>query len=158
MPTAPFARAPLMPRPAPLLPVMVLAWLLLPGLARADMNVLVGGAWVRQPPPGSDTAAVYFVLRNAGTEPTELVGVDCAAARMAMLHETRESGGEARMRMVGHLTLKPGDTVELRPGGLHIMLSGLTRSLAVGDRVELTLRFAQGLHMHVTAVVRPLGS
>ena len=154
MPPATFVRTPRIPA---LLPLLLLCLSLLPAAARADMNVLVSGAWVRQPPPGSDTAAVYLVLHNEGTAAADLVGVECALARTAMLHQSEDRGGVARMRMLTHLTLKPGDTVEFKPGGMHIMLDGLTRPLAVGQRVELTLRFAQGLEMHVTAVVRPLG-
>jgi periplasmic copper chaperone A len=124
----------------------------------ADSNLVVAGAWIRQPPPGSDVAAVYLSLQNAGTAAVRLTGVECPLAGMVMLHETHESGGQSQMRMLTSLTLAPGASIAFRPGGRHIMLHGLTRALQVGERVPLVLRFAGGIKLHVMALVRPLGA
>ena len=150
-----------MPRAATLFRVLLLA-LAAAGAgirpAAADTNLIVSGAWIRQPPPGSDVAAAYLTVRNAGTTAVELIGVQSPAASMAMMHETLESGGRSRMRRVAHLKLAPNQTVQFRAGGLHIMLSGLAHPLQVGERVPLVLQFTHGVTLHINAVVRPLGS
>jgi periplasmic copper chaperone A len=122
------------------------------------LQVRVENAWIPQPPPGAEVAAAYFTLRNAGGEPAVLVGLDCPLAAAAMLHESSVVAGESRMRMIERLTIPPGHSVTLKPGGLHVMLHEISSPLAVGQRVPLVLHFAGGQELHVEATVRPLGS
>jgi copper(I)-binding protein len=124
----------------------------------ADSNLVVAGAWIRQPPPGSDVASVYLSLENVGTRAVRLTGVECPLAGMAMMHETLESGGQSRMRALASVSLAPGASMAFSPGGKHIMLQGLAHALQVGERVPLVLLFAGGIKLHVTALVRPLGA
>ena len=126
--------------------------------AAAGSNLVVAGAWIRQPPPGSDVAAVYLSLENAGTQAEKLIGVESPVASMAMLHETRESGGQSQMRALTSILLPPGGAVAFSPGGRHIMLHGLAHPLKVGERVPLVLVFAGGVRLNVVALVRPLGA
>ena len=124
----------------------------------ADSNLVVGGAWIRQPPPGSDVAAVYLSLQNIGTKSVKLTGVECPIAGMAMLHESREVGGQSQMRALASVSLAPGASMAFSPESKHIMLHGLAHPLQVGERVPLVLVFAGGIRLHVTALVRPLGA
>jgi copper(I)-binding protein len=137
--------------------VMGIALAPAPDLA-ADSNLVVGGAWIRQPPPGSDVAAVYLSLQNAGSTAVKLTGVECPLAGMAMLHESVESGGQSRMHALSAVSLAPGAAIAFTPGGRHIMLHGLAHPLQVGERVPLVLVFAGGIRLHVIAVVRPIGA
>jgi copper(I)-binding protein len=129
----------------------------IPGMA-ADSNLLVAGAWIRQPPPGSDVAAVYLSLQNVGTRAVRLIGVECPVAAMAMMHETIESGGQSRMRALASVSLAPGASTAFSPTGKHIMLHGLAHPLQVGERVPLVLLFSGGIRLHVVALVRPLSA
>ena len=145
--------------PQLLLLLLVLAGLLAPVRSpAADSNLVVGGAWIRQPPPGSDVAAVYLSLQNAGTQAVKLTGVECPVATMVMMHETVEAGGQSRMRALTAVTLAPGAAVAFTPGGRHIMLHGLAHPLQVGERVPLVLLFSGGIKLHVVALVRPLSA
>ncbi len=98
----------------------------------ADSNLVVGGAWIRQPPPGSDVAAVYLSLLNAGTHTVRLTGVESPVAAMAMMHETLESAGQSQMRMLTSVSVAPGKSIAFTPGGRHIMLQGADPSTAGG--------------------------
>ncbi len=124
----------------------------------ADSNLVVAGAWIRQPPPGSDVAAVYLSLLNVGKSAVTLTGVECPIAGMAMLHESRESGGQSQMRALTSVALAPGASMAFTPGSKHIMLHGLTHPLQVGEQVPIVLVFAGGIRLHVRALVRPLGA
>lgn len=142
---------------------VLLSLLLIAGLApltstAADSNLVVRGAWIRQPPPGSDVAAVYLSLLNAGTHSVRLTGVESPVAAMAMMHETLESQGQSQMRMLTSVPVPAGKSIAFSPGGRHIMLQGLAHPLQVGERVPITLQFADGIKLHVTAVVRPLSA
>jgi copper(I)-binding protein len=136
--------------------VLTVAATLLPAWAHAQSSPLtVEGAWVRKP-PGVDTAAVYFVLKNPGAKPITLVGVTSPVADHVMVHETSTVDGQSRMRMRENVIVEPGKSVSFAPEGLHVMLIGFTKDLAVGDTVPLTLQLEDGAQLSVSAVVRPL--
>ena len=123
--------------------------------AQTTAPLVVENAWVRMP-PGVDTAAVYFVLKNKGAKPVTVVGVSSPLADHVMVHETSTVDGQSRMRMREQVTVTPGKSVAFAPEGLHVMLSGLKHNVAVGDTVPLTLQLAGGGKLSVSALVRPL--
>lgn len=127
-----------------------------PPAGREVAQVRVENAWIPQPPPGAEVAAAYFTLRNSGQRPAALVAVDSPLASAAMLHESSVVQGESRMRPVDRLTIPPGQAVTLKPGGLHVMLQGLTSTLEIGQEVPLVLHFAGGQEVHTKARVRAL--
>jgi copper(I)-binding protein len=133
-----------------------LATLALRAMAAGAAPLVVEGAWLRQV-PGSDIAAAYFTLRNTGTRPVTVVGIDSPAAQSAMIHATQVEGGQSRMRAEPSLRVAPGQAVTLAPGGRHIMLMGV-KPLVVGQRVHLTLTLEDGSRVQVDALVRPLGT
>jgi copper(I)-binding protein len=152
-------RPPILLRAPQLLLLVLLMGLLAPVRSpAADNNLVVGGAWIRQPPPGSDVAAVYLSLQNAGTQAVKLTGVECPLAAMVMMHETVEADGQSRMRALTAVSLAPGAAIVFKPGGRHIMLHGLAHPLQVGERVPLVLLFSGGIKLHVVALVRPLSA
>ena len=63
-----------------------------------------------------------------------------------------------KMRQVDGLDLPAGQAVTLKPGGYHIMLTGLTRPLKEGETVSLTLSFAKAGSREVTAPVEKIGA
>jgi copper(I)-binding protein len=117
--------------------------------------LMVLDAWTRQV-PGSDVAAAYLTLRNPTTKPITVVGIESPLAEHAMIHETKTVSGQSQMRPHEQLVVAPGQTVKFEPGGLHVMLHGLTRPVAVGESVPLVLLLADGSKVPVAAVVRPL--
>jgi copper(I)-binding protein len=118
-------------------------------------TLVVHDAWVRQT-PGSDVAAVYLALQNPTKQPVTVVGVESSAASHAMIHESKTEGGVSKMRAHEQLVIAPGETVKFEPGGLHVMLHGLTQPLAVGQSIPLVLQLADGTKVPANAVVRPL--
>lgn len=125
------------------------------------------GAWVRParvmggghahaatPSMTAVTSAAYMTLVNHGSHPVRIVGARTAVADGAELHETRIEGMVARMGPVDAIEVPPGGQVRLEPGGLHVMLIGVTRTLEPGDRVPLTLVLDDGSELVVEAVVQ----
>lgn len=118
-------------------------------------RLTVEDAWTRQV-PGSDVAAVYLTVRNPTAKPITIVGVESSVASHAMIHETQTKGGQSQMRPHEQLVVPAGQAVKLAPGGLHIMLHGMSQSPAVGQTVPLVLLLADGSKVPVAAPVRPL--
>jgi hypothetical protein len=140
---------------AALAPLVALPCYAQPG---ADANTLtVTDAWVRAV-PGAAVAAAYMRLHNGGPRALRVTGVRSALAGHAMIHESQLVGGVSTMRPHEPLTISPGASVALEPGGLHVMLEDLAHPLAADEQVPLELLLADGGRVAVSARVRPLSA
>jgi len=142
-------------QPAALLAACLVTLAATTGAHAGTPTLTAQDAWIRIV-PGANVASAYLTLRNIGTQPLVIVGVGSRAAR-AMIHETHVVNGVSSMRMRMRLTLAPGETVRFTPGGLHIMLEGLSGALKPGDTLPLVLLLEGGASFTVTAHVRALG-
>jgi periplasmic copper chaperone A len=98
--------------------------------------------WARATPPNARTGAVYLTLVNHGSAGDRLVAASSAAAERVELHAHINDSGVMRMTAVNAINLAAGERVELRPGGLHVMLADLKGPLRENTQVSVTLRFA----------------
>jgi copper(I)-binding protein len=103
---------------------------------------------------GPGTSAIYMIIHNTGPDGDRLMRADADVATAVELHETRMEGGMSRMHMVPAIAVPPRGQVELRPGGLHIMLLGLKRDLKENDRFPATLHFERAGAVAVEVPVR----
>ena len=104
-------------------------------------DIAVSDGWTREIAPGQSAAAVYLTIANMGEGADRLVQVESAQGDAA-LHETSSSNGIARMRALEHgLAIGPRSRAELKPGGTHIMVTGLKQRPAQGQTFGLTLSF-----------------
>lgn len=109
--------------------------------------------WARPTPPGLTVTAVYFEVKNNGNKADKLIGYSSTVAGRTELHETRMDGAMARMRPVQSVTIPASGSIKAEPGGLHLMLLDLKQTLAVGQRVPITLKFERAGDVRVEAVV-----
>ena len=120
----------------------LLASVLLAPAPGVHAQVEARGAWVRGTVVGQTTAGAYMELTS--DRRASLLGAESPAAGSAEIHEMRIEGNVMRMRAVPRLELPPGKTVELRPGGHHMMLVDLKRPLKKGDLVPIRLKVELG--------------
>jgi hypothetical protein len=99
----------------------------------------VQGAWVRASVPGQQATGAF--MRITAKEPGQLVGATSPVAGSAQVHEMKMEGDVMRMRPAGPIDLPAGKTLELKPGGYHLMLQDLKKPLEAGGTVPLTLVF-----------------
>ena len=119
----------------------------------------ISDPWSRATPKGSSVAAGYMKIKNSGTTPDRLISGSSDVASKFELHEMRMEGGVAKMRPVkGGLEIKPGETVELKPGSFHVMFVGLKKPLRAGDHFKATLVFEKAGTVNVEYDVRAMGS
>jgi copper(I)-binding protein len=146
-----------MPHPSRFVPLLALALSL--GLAAPALaqGVAVEQPWTRAAPQGG-VGGAFMTLRNTGTTEDRLLAVTSPLAGTVELHETRRDGDVMRMRPVDTIPLPAGAAVALAPGGLHVMLIGLQKPLAAGERVPLTLRFERAGAVTVEAEVLAAGA
>jgi periplasmic copper chaperone A len=125
---------------------------LTPGVMASD--VMVMQAFARASATSTATSGVvYMTLMNHGAATDKLLSISTTAADMAMLHESVEEGGIAKMKDMSDLEIPAGESVEMKPGGLHIMLMGLGAPLKKGDSVKLTLQFEHAGNVDVDAKI-----
>ncbi len=103
--------------------------------------IAVSGAWARATPPQAPTGAAFLTLANTGADPDRLLAANAKVSRTVELHMHMAMDGVMRMRPVEAIDLRPGKTVALEPGGLHVMLIGLDAPLKEGASFPLTLAF-----------------
>jgi copper(I)-binding protein len=122
-------------------------------------SLVITAPWTRATPKGAPVAGGYLSITNNGAEPDRLIGGSFAAAGGFEVHEMKMEGGVMRMRPVKRgLEIKPGETVELKPGELHLMFTGLKQQLKAGGTVTGTLEFAKAGKVEVSYPVRAMGA
>jgi len=133
------------------------ALLLIAGAAAAQTgSVEVRDAWARATPGKADIGAAYLTLES----PTDdrLTGLSTPVASTAQVHTMTMEGGVMKMNRVAALDLPAGQPVKLEPGGMHIMLIGLTDKLRPGQSFPLTLSFEKAGKREVTVSVEKAGA
>jgi copper(I)-binding protein len=119
-------------------------------------GVEIKDAWARATPGGADIAGVYLTIVSPIAD--RLVGVSSPASQKAELHQMTMDGGVMKMRQVDAIDLPAGQTVTMKPGGYHIMLTGLTQPLKEGQTFAMTLSFDKAGSREVTVTVRKVGA
>lgn len=108
--------------------------------AAFGQNVEVKDGWVRATVPGQMATGAF--MKFSASETTRLVGASSPSAGVVEVHEMKMEGDVMKMRAVeGGLELPAGKTVELKPGGYHIMLMDLKQALKKDSTVDMTLVF-----------------
>jgi copper(I)-binding protein len=104
--------------------------------------IAISGAYVRAAAASGGASAAYMTIVTEGGEDRLIAAASPAAKRVELHTHTLDDSGVARMRPVeGGVAVAPGAATELKPGGLHVMMMGLTQELAEGGDVEMTLTF-----------------
>ncbi len=104
----------------------------------------VMNAWIRATDEKARVNAGYLTLVNINKADVKMVHVECQDFREVQIHEMSRKDGMMRMRRLKSLTVPSGDLVQLKPGGLHLMLMGPKRHLKKGESVEVDLHFDSG--------------
>jgi copper(I)-binding protein len=130
--------------------------------ARAD-SVKIGALqidtpWLRATPGGAKVAAGYLRITNTGSEPDRLVAASMPLADRGEVHEMSMQNGVMHMRALPQgLVIAPGQSVELKPSGFHLMFLDLKSGLSQGQSVEVTLTFEKAGAVPLTFPVAGLG-
>jgi periplasmic copper chaperone A len=147
-------------------PIVLLLALVLASLATAAAanDYKIGALeiqqpWTRATPKGAKTAAGYVAIKNTGSAPDRLTGGSLAGAGAAQVHEMTMDQGVMKMRAVPDgIEIKPGETVELKPGALHLMFTDLKARLVKGQLVKGTLTFANAGTVDVEFAIEGMGA
>jgi periplasmic copper chaperone A len=122
-------------------------------------SIEIANPWTRATPKGASVAGAYLTITNKGSAPDRLVGGSAAVAGRFEVHRMVMEQGVAKMRPIeGGLEIKPGETVELKPGAFHVMLTGLKQPLTKGQKVKGTLQFEKAGKIDIEYAVEDVGA
>jgi hypothetical protein len=122
-------------------------------------SLVIESPWARATPGGAKVAGGYMRVTNTGSEPDRLVAVSSDIAARGEVHEMSMQDGIAKMRALENgLEIKPGQTVELKPGGFHLMFVDLRHGLKEGETLRGTLTFEKAGPVAVTFKVGGIGA
>lgn len=130
----------------------LLLWSL--NLHSGEQVLHVKNAWTPAAPPGVSVHAGYFTIKNLSDLPIAISGFESPVYQSLRLHQSKQENGMMEMVEQDVLTLKPNERVLLEPGGMHLMLYGPTRPLAVGESVPMTLIYERDRRMDFILTVK----
>ena len=122
-------------------------------------TLVIEAPWARATPGGAQVGGGYMKITNTGKEADRLVGGSLPIAGEVEVHEMAMAGNVMKMRRLADgLEIKPGETVELKPGGHHLMFMGLRSGLKAGQALKGTLVFQKAGTVEVEYRVAPIGA
>jgi hypothetical protein len=122
-------------------------------------SIVIDRPWARATPGGAKVAGGYMIITNTGNEPDRLIGGALPQAGRFEVHEMRMQNNVMQMREVpGGLEIKPGEKVELKPGGYHVMFMDLREPLKQGDKLKGQLRFQKAGTVDIEYRVEAIGA
>ena len=122
-------------------------------------DLVITQAWSRATPGGAKIAGGYLTIENKGAAPDRLIGGAGDVAGRIEVHEMSMNNGVMTMRPLDKgLTIEPGKTVKLAPGGYHLMMLDLKSPLKQGDKVPVTLEFEKAGKVKLSLDVEGVGA
>lgn len=122
-------------------------------------DMVVVSPWTRATPGGAKIAGGYLKITNNGKTADRLVKAVSSISDRVEIHEMSMTDGVMKMRAVPDgLTIKPGETVELKPGGFHMMFMDIKQPLKQGDTMKATLTFEKAGTVDISFNVSSIGA
>ncbi len=119
----------------------------------SERTLTIQNVWARSEDAGQNSA-VYLEIVNRGEVDDQLIAAETDVAGVTEVHEVVSRDNVMRMQEVEQVEIPAGETVNLEPGGYHLMLFGLVDDLDAGDEFDVSLTFDRAGEITVTAEVR----
>jgi len=128
--------------------------LLLTTLSVFGDSLSITDAWVKNLPPVTPVRAGYMTINNNTNQAVTIISTESEVFNAVDIHETVMKDGMMSMQALPHLTINPGETTRLAPGGMHLMMMKPRTTLKPGDIVSVTLNFDDGNSQTLKMTVR----
>ena len=120
-------------------------------------TIKIEDAYTRATAPGQQVAGGFMKIENKASAPDQLVSASSPAAGEVQLHEMSMEGNVMKMRQIKDIDVPAGGVVELKPGGLHLMLMNIKAPLNAGETIPVKLKFAKAGEVEVKMPVNAMG-
>ena len=126
--------------------------LILPGSAVAELDI--HDAWIKNLPPAVPVRAGYMTIRNAQAHAVSIIAIRSDAFASVEIHRTIAQDGMMRMEPVPILVIEPDSSVQLAPGGLHLMMMNPAEPTKPGDVLKIVIELDDGSAQSLTMTVK----
>ncbi|WP_432451889.1 copper chaperone PCu(A)C [Agarivorans sp. QJM3NY_29] len=134
--------------------LILLSFILSTQLAFAADTLEVSEPYARATPPNAPTSAIFLSMHNTSEQAISLISASTPAAGRVELHTMLMDGDIMQMRQVRQIEVPAKGTVELKPGGFHLMLFDLQKAFIEGEQLQLYLNFSDGSQQHLNVPVK----
>lgn len=122
-------------------------------------TIEISNPWSRATPKGAKIGAGYLSIKNTGPTPDRLIGGSAEISDSFQMHEMTMEQGVAKMRELKNgIEIKPGETVEFKPGSSHVMFVNLKHQLQQGEHFKGTLVFEKAGTINIEFMVLGMGA
>ena len=121
-------------------------------------SLTISSPWSRATPKGAQTAIGYMTIKNNGTTLDRLIAGSVDVAASFQLHSMTMENGISKMRDLNGIDIKPGQTIEFKPGGSHAMFVNLKHPLSKGEHFKGTLIFEHAGTLQIEYDVEGVGA
>ena len=126
--------------------------LMFPLAVSAELKISEG--WIKHLPPPVPVRAGYLTLKNYGSNPISIKSVRSDSFAQIEIHRSTEVDGMMSMEPVPQLTIEAGSSVQLVPGGLHLMMLQPTEPGKPGDIIRITVVLDNGSEKILDMVIK----
>jgi len=132
--------------------LLLMLLLILPGSAVAELEI--HDAWIKNLPPAVPVRAGYMTIRNAQANAVSIIAIRSDAFASVEIHRTIAEDGMMRMEPVPTLVIEPDSSVQLAPGGLHLMMMNPTEATRPGDLLQIVIELDDGSTQSLNMTVK----
>ena len=132
--------------------LLLILLLILPGSAVAELDIR--DAWIKNLPPAVPVRAGYMTIRNAQANAVSIIAIRSDAFESVEIHRTIAEDGMMRMEPVPALVIAPGSSVQLAPGGLHLMMMNPSQATRPGDVLQIVIELDDGSTQNLNMTVK----
>ena len=115
-------------------------------------EVLLDGPYAKATPPNAKNSAAFMKIENKGNSDVELILANSNISKVTELHTHIEENGMKKMIQIPSIKIPANSSVELKPGGLHIMFLGIQNQINENSNVDLNLTFSDGKTYELTKI------
>ena len=131
-----------------------IACLMISNVAYADSLLKIENTWSPAAPPVAKVMAGYMTINNSGQDAVKITAAKSPLFKKVEIHLTEMKDGMMRMIKQENLTIPAKSSVELKPGGLHMMLMGKLKPIKAGSSIPVTISFDNGESRNINLSVK----
>ena len=123
-------------------------------LARSSASIEIENAWSPEAPPAVKVMAGYMKINNHGNKDIKILSAKSTLFKKVEIHKSEMKNGMMRMTKQNNLLIKANNHIELKPGGLHMMLMGKLKAIKSDSVIPVSIKFNNGETIHINLKVK----
>jgi copper(I)-binding protein len=127
--------------------LLLILLLIFSPIASAELDIR--DPWIKNLPPSVPVRAGYMTIHNPQTKTVSIVSLRSDAFASIEIHQTIEQDGMMRMEQMSSLKIESNSSVQLAPGGLHLMMMNPSEPTQPGDLLEIVIILDDGSEQRV---------